>query len=55
MMRSATKIFKEFRRYWKNYVFQCYWRRSVFIVLLALSLRNAVIIASKGRNYEKII
>lgn len=49
MTRSATRRFNEFRRYWKNYVFQCLLATFVvFIVLLALSLRNAVIIASIG-------
>jgi len=42
-------MFKEFRRYWKNYVFQCLLATFViFIVLLVLSLKNAVIIASIG-------
>jgi CBS-domain-containing membrane protein len=42
-------MLEEFRRYWKNYVFQCLLATFVvFIVLLALSLKNAVIIASIG-------
>jgi CBS-domain-containing membrane protein len=49
MTRSATKMFEEFRRYWKHYVFQCLLATFVvFIVLLALSLKHAVIIASIG-------
>jgi len=49
MTRSVTKMFEEFRRYWKHYVFQCLLATFVvFIVLLALSLKNAVIIASIG-------
>lgn len=49
MTRSATRMFEEFRRHWKHYVFQCLLATLVvFIVLLALSLKNAVIIASIG-------
>ena len=49
MTRSVTKMLEELRRYWKNYVFQCLLATFVvFIVLLALSLKNAVIIASIG-------
>ena len=49
MTRSATNMFEEFRRYWKHYVFQCLLATFVvFIVLLALSLKNAVIISSIG-------
>lgn len=49
MTRSRTGMLAEFRRYWKNYVSQCLLATCVvFIVLLALSLRNAVIIASIG-------
>jgi CBS-domain-containing membrane protein len=49
MTRSINKMFEEFKRYWKNYVFQCLLATFVvFIVLLALSLKNAVIIASIG-------
>jgi CBS-domain-containing membrane protein len=46
---SINKKLEEFRRYWKNYVFQCLLATFVvFIVLLTLSLKNAVIIASIG-------
>ena len=49
MTRPAGKMFEEFRRYWKHYVFQCLLATFVvFIVLLALSLKNAVIISSIG-------
>jgi CBS-domain-containing membrane protein len=49
MTRSITKMFQEFRRYWKHYVLQCLLATFVvFVVLLALSLKNAVIIASIG-------
>jgi CBS-domain-containing membrane protein len=49
MTRSITGMFEEFRRYWKNYVFQCLLATFViFILLLALSLKNAVIVASIG-------
>ena len=49
MTRSITGMFEEFRRYWKNYVFQCLLATFViFIVLLVLSLKNAVIVASIG-------
>jgi CBS-domain-containing membrane protein len=49
MTRSAAKMFEEFRRHWKHYVFQCLLATFVvFMVLLVLSLKNAVIIASLG-------
>jgi CBS-domain-containing membrane protein len=49
MTRSITRMFEEFRHYWKNYLFQCLLATFVvFVVLLALSLKNAVIIASIG-------
>lgn len=49
MTRQAGKMFEKFRRYWKHYVFQCLLATFVvFIVLLALSLKNAVIISSIG-------
>ena len=49
MTKPAGKMFEEFRRYWKHYVFQCLLATFVvFIVLLALSLKNAVIISSIG-------
>jgi CBS-domain-containing membrane protein len=49
MTRSIPKMLEEFSKYWKNYVFQCLLATFVvFVVLLALSLKNAVIIASIG-------
>ncbi|MFZ5907690.1 MAG: HPP family protein [Nitrospirota bacterium] len=49
MTRPIGRMFEELRQYWRHYVFQCLLATFVvFIVLLALSLRNAVIIASIG-------
>ena len=49
MTKSITKMLEEFKRYWKHYVSQCLLATFVvFIVLLVLSLKNAVIIASIG-------
>jgi CBS-domain-containing membrane protein len=49
MTRSINKMLEEFRQHWKHYVFQCLLATLVvFVVLLALSLKNAVIIASIG-------
>ena len=43
------KINKEIRPYWKHYVFQSIFATFVvFIILLSLSLQNAVVIASLG-------
>lgn len=49
MKRLISKIVKELRLYWKNYVFQSLFATlAIFIVLLTLSLQEAVIIASIG-------
>jgi len=50
MKRSLIKIDKEFRKFWKRYVFQCILATIViFIILLSLSIRDdAIIIASLG-------
>ena len=49
MKRSVIKMIKEFRLFWKNYVFQSLFATfATFIVLLFLSLQHAVIIASMG-------
>jgi CBS-domain-containing membrane protein len=49
MTRPVSKMLAEFRRYWKNYILQCLLATFViFLVLLMLSLRNAVIVASIG-------
>jgi len=49
MKRSVNKMIKEFRTFWKNYVFQSLFATlAIFIVLLFLSLQHAVIIASIG-------
>ena len=34
MTGSATKMFKEFRRYWKNYIFQCLL--ATFVVFIVI-------------------
>jgi CBS-domain-containing membrane protein len=49
MKKIFTKTIEELRLYWKNYVFQSLFATLViFIVLLLLNLRQAVIIASIG-------
>ncbi len=50
MKRSLIKIDKEFKKFWKNYVFQSIFATVViFIILLSLNIRDdAVIIASLG-------
>ena len=49
MKRSITKKIQELRSYWKNYVFQSLFATLIiFVVLLALSSQQAVIIASIG-------
>lgn len=49
MNGSITKMVKELRSFWKNYVFQSLFATlATFIVLLFLNLREAVIVASIG-------
>ena len=50
MKISANKMFREFRLYWKNYVFQSLLATFIiFVLILSLSIRDdAVIIASIG-------
>lgn len=49
MRRSFRKIVEEFKLFWKYYVFQSMLATAVvFIVLLLLSIKHAVIIASIG-------
>lgn len=49
MKRSFRKMVEEFRIFWKHYVFQSMLATVVvFIVLLLLSIKHAVIIASIG-------
>lgn len=49
MERTITEMIKKFKLSWKNYVFQSLFATLViFIVLLFLSLQEAVIIASIG-------
>lgn len=49
MKKSATKMVKEFRLFWRNYVFQSFFATCVtFIVFLFLDLQHVVIIASIG-------
>lgn len=49
MRRSFKKIVEEFKLFWKYYVFQSMLATAVvFIVLLLLSIKHAVIIASIG-------
>lgn len=49
MRRSFTKMVEEFELHWKNYVLQSLLATAaVFAVLLCLSARQAVIIASIG-------
>ncbi|MEW6571660.1 MAG: HPP family protein [Nitrospirota bacterium] len=49
MKKSVTAMLKELRLFWKNYVLQSLFATlTVFIVLIFLSLQNAVIIASIG-------
>ena len=52
MKRSLIKIDKEFKKFWKNYVFQSIFATvAIFIILLSLSIRDdAVIIASLGAS-----
>ncbi len=47
--RSISKMLEEFKLYWKHYILQCLLATIVvFVVLLVLSLKNAVIVASIG-------
>ncbi len=49
MGKSLEKIVKEFRLFWKNYIFQSFLATlTIFIVLLFLSAERMVIIASIG-------
>ncbi len=49
MKKSTPKMVKEFRLFWKNYIFQSFLATlTIFIVLLFLSIEHAVIIASIG-------
>ena len=52
MKRGITNSIHEFRKHWKNYVFQSLFATLViFFILLSLSLQeNAVIIASLGAS-----
>ncbi|RLG73997.1 MAG: HPP family protein, partial [Thermoprotei archaeon] len=48
-MEEASRLAKDFRILWKNYVLQSLLATiSIFIVLLFLSLQHAVVIASIG-------
>jgi len=49
MRRSIYRMIKEFRMFWKNYLFQSLFATiGVFIVILCLRLQEAVIISSIG-------
>ncbi|MEA3475082.1 MAG: HPP family protein [Candidatus Cloacimonadota bacterium] len=50
MEKSISKIVKEFRRFWKNYVFQSLFAAStIFTALLFLNIeKRPIIIASIG-------
>ncbi|RLG62469.1 HPP family protein [archaeon] len=49
MKKSTTKMVKELRLFWKNYVIQSFLATlTMFILLLLLSIEHAVIIASIG-------
>ncbi len=49
MKRTPRDKFDEVRRYWRNYVFQSLLATvAIFVVLLVLSLQEAVVIASIG-------
>jgi len=49
MKKSVTKMVKEFRLFWRNYVFQSLFATcAIFIVFLFLGLQHMVIIASIG-------
>ncbi len=49
MKELFTEIVEEFKLYWKSYIFQSFLATlTTFLVLLALSVKHAVIVASIG-------